>query len=68
MTTIQVRRLDRPQYEGDWHDAPLKWTVIGPSSEVQNFETRKNAELYARLRRRTASMNEAARAYASHIL
>lgn len=54
---ITISRLDRPERYGDWHDKPLKWQVLGPATEVQKFSTRKEAELYARLRRKTDQPN-----------
>lgn len=52
MVQIKVLRLVCPEHSGDWHDKPLKWKVAGPGDEVQKFLTRKDADQYARLRRK----------------
>lgn len=49
---ITVSKLDCFERSGDWHDKPLRWRVGGPGAEVQKFSTRKDAEQYARLRRK----------------
>ena len=41
---------------GDWHDKPLKWEVKGPAAEVQNFSTKANAIMYAKIRRHSARL------------
>ena len=56
---ITVSKLDTPRYEGDWHDAPLRWSVEGPGAELQLFSTKKWADLYARIRRRSSNAAEA---------
>lgn len=53
-------KLDTPIYDGDWHDAPLKWQVRGP--EVQNFSTKKMAMTWMRLRNKM-SFDEAQRMF-----
>lgn len=63
-----IARLPRPERCGDWHDKPLRWSVTSTvpgqeKAEFQKFATRKDAELYARIRRRSASFNEALKAY-----
>lgn len=63
MAPIRIERLARPIHEGDWHDTPLKWEVIGPGDELQRFSTRDDARRYRRIRRRSASFNEACNAY-----
>ena len=65
---ITVTRLDQPYHSGDWHDKPLAWAVDGPGLEVQHFSTRKNAELYARCRRKASGMNEASNLYCREYL
>ena len=47
---VRIEKLARPYRDGDWHDAPLRWSVIGPAAEVQNFSTRKDARTYKRIR------------------
>lgn len=49
---ITISKLDCFERSGDWHDKPLRWRVDGPGAEVQKFSTRKDAEQYARLRRK----------------
>ncbi len=56
---VRVSRMDKPQASGDWHDKPVRWQVSGPGSEVQKFSSRKDARLYASIRRRAASQKEA---------
>ena len=60
---IKINLLPRVVYAGDWHDAPAKWEVLGPNSERQIFARKKDAELYRRIRRRSATFNEAQLAY-----
>ena len=60
---ISVSRLDRPEPSGDWHDKPLRWRVSGPGNEVQKFVTKQNATDYSRIRKSSASFNEAVRRY-----
>lgn len=67
MNRIKVTRMEQPEHSGDWHDKPLKWRVDGPANEVQKFQTRKNAEQYATIRRHSADFNEAHRAYVGTI-
>jgi len=52
MTKLRIKRLPSPIYSGDWHDKPHRWAVYGPGSEVSHFDTKANAQLYARLRRK----------------
>lgn len=59
---ITVSRLDCFERSGDWHDKPLRWRVDGPGAEVQKFSTKKDAERYARLRRKLTLL-EAMRAF-----
>lgn len=60
---VRTSRMDKPQASGDWHDKPLRWIVNGPDSEVQQFSTKKDALLYARIRRGAASQQEAMNHY-----
>jgi hypothetical protein len=50
---IRIEKLLRTEHDGDWHDAPLRWIVLGPADEAQKFSTRDQARLYARIRRST---------------
>ncbi|AKF13639.1 hypothetical protein PHIN3_376 [Sinorhizobium phage phiN3] len=63
MTKIVVSKLAREIHDGDWHDAPLRWQVAGPGAEIQNFSTKKDALLYAKLRRKAKSFQEASDMY-----
>jgi hypothetical protein len=60
---IVVCKLDKPYHDGDWHDPMLKWSVIGPDNEVQNFSTKKNAELYKKCRKNAKTQREASTMY-----
>ncbi len=60
---ITITKLVNPMHVGDWHDAPLKWTVNGPYNEVQHFETKKNALRYVSIRRKTSDPVEINRQY-----
>lgn len=62
---IIITKLVAPEHHGDWHDKPLRYAVFGPGTEVQKFCTKKDAELYRRIRRRSASLADASRAFAS---
>jgi hypothetical protein len=53
----------KPEHCGDWHDKPVRYSVTGPNAEVQKFSTKKEAERYARMRRRAESQNEAMNRY-----
>lgn len=59
----RVSCLLRPIKDGDYKDPPMKYSVIGPGNEVQNFFTIRNANRYASLRRRCSSQWEAMRKY-----
>jgi len=62
--TITIAKLERFDYsQGDWHDAPLRYAVNGPSSECQKFSTKKAAQKYASLRRRSSDQSAAIKAY-----
>ena len=52
-----------PIHAGDWHDPYFKWAVLGPCEERQLFYTKKDATLYKRLRKASATANEATSKY-----
>jgi hypothetical protein len=58
----RIVKLQRPEHCGDWHDKPLRWAVWF-GFELQKFETRANARLYAGIRRRCSTEQEAHVAY-----
>lgn len=60
---IEVIALAAPVHSGDWHDKPLRWTVQGPGTELQNFVTKKDAMRYRSIRKRSFSFAEAIKAY-----
>ena len=60
---VSVAKLERPEHAGDWHDPLIRWGVYGPGSELQKFSTKKSATLYAKLRRSSASFDEASRKF-----
>lgn len=60
---LTISKLARPVQCGDWHDKPLRWQVAGPGTELQKFQTKAGATLYAKIRRRAASFLEAHAAY-----
>lgn len=60
---INVVSLANPVHAGDWHDKPLKWSVVGPDREVQNFRTKRDAERYRSIRKRSFSFTEAVKEY-----
>lgn len=62
---IRIEKLATPYRDGDWHDPLLKWSVIGPGTEVQNFYTKANAMKYKRARKQCNSWQEAASLYGS---
>lgn len=61
--TITVTILPSPVHAGDWHDKPLRYVVSGPRSEQQMFSTKKNAQRYASIRRRSSDQMEAINKY-----
>ena len=65
-TNITITKLSSPVHSGDWHDAPLKWSVNGPLTERQLFATKRDATIYKRLRRSAQSVQAATRAYIVH--
>ena len=60
---IAIERLPHPEHYGDWHDKPLKWVVKGPGTELQKFSTKRDALLFARLRKGVDDMTEAYKAF-----
>ena len=56
---IRIEKLETPIHEGDWHDPPSRWQVIGPNKEIQRFSTKAQAQDYARLRRHCRTQLEA---------
>jgi hypothetical protein len=60
---IEISKMERSEHQGDWHDKPLRWLVAGPESETQKFSTKKDAEKYLRLRRRSSDQGAAIRNY-----
>jgi len=65
-TNITITKLSSPVHSGDWHDAPLKWAVLGPLTERQLFATKRDATIYKRLRKNAQNDFEATRAYIAH--
>ena len=63
MQAFRIEKLETPEHDGDWHDKPLRWIVLGPREEAQKFTTKKDAALWARIRRSSASFNEATNRY-----
>ena len=62
-TQIVVYAIE-PEHHGDWHDKPLRYSVRGPGAEVQKFSTKKEAQRYASIRRRSADRQAAYHTYA----
>lgn len=63
MQALRIEKLETPEHEGDWHDKPLRWIVLGPGNEAQKFITKKDAALWARIRRSSVSDLEAFKRY-----
>lgn len=63
--SVIVTKLDEPVFSGDWHDAPMKWAVVGPAAEIQFFSTKANAWKYAKIRRKVGDFIEASKKYGS---
>lgn len=59
MKKVTVKKMACRELSGDWHDAPLKWTVDGPNTECQKFSTKKDALEYAKARRHSETQQEA---------
>ncbi len=62
---ISIAQLIHAQAGADWHDRPLRFVVLGPEKEEQNFSTFKNAMLYRRIRAQSVTFGEAVGRYAS---
>ena len=60
---ITITKLERPQYHGDWHDKPCRWSVNGPRSECKVFSCKKDALRYKSIRVRHTDQLEAINAY-----
>ena len=60
---IKIDKLSSPEHYGDWHDKPLRWAVNGPDKECQKFSTKRDAEKYASIRRRSANQTAAHAAF-----
>lgn len=60
---IVVQKMERKEHQGDWHDKPLGWEVLGPGDERQMFSSRNNARRYAAIRRKSVDFGEACRRY-----
>jgi hypothetical protein len=60
-----IEKLASPEHYGDWHDKPLRWLARCASEGgwSQKFSTRKNAELWARIAKKSVTFNEAQSAY-----
>jgi len=63
---ITITKLQHAIHSGDWHDAPLKWAVLGPLTERQLFATKRDATIYKRLRRSAQNDQQAQRAFLNH--
>ena len=68
---IVISKLPCAVHYGDWHDRPLKWLVtvswdIGPP-ETQKFSTKRDALLYARIRRSCATEWQAIREFSNTV-
>jgi hypothetical protein len=63
----RVSCLLRPIKDGDFKDPPLKYSVIGPGNEVQNFSTLRWANIYASVRRRSRDQVEAGRKFSQKV-
>jgi len=62
MNKITVAKMEREMPTSDI-GRNLKWEVNGPNGEVQKFHTKDDAKLYARIRRKTETSNEAMKLY-----
>jgi hypothetical protein len=49
---ITIIKLSSPEHHGDWHDRPLKWSVVGPGTEIQKFASKSEAAKYRSCRER----------------
>ena len=60
MRKLTVRKLERPEHSGDWHDKPLRWIAECVDKVfTQKFSTRKDAELWASVARRAFDYRDA---------
>ena len=62
-TKITITKLQHAIRSGDWHDAPLRWSVNGPLTERQLFATKRDATVYKRLRKTAKNDHQAQRAF-----
>lgn len=62
MDKIIVTKLEQPIFAGRGNY--YRYQAAGPGTEIQNFYLRKNADLYAKIRRATKTAEEATREYA----
>lgn len=48
MRKLTVRKLERPEHSGDWHDKPLRWIAECANNPLftQKFSTKKDAMLW----------------------
>ena len=60
---ITVERMETEVYSGDWHDKPLRWKVVGPNYEIQQFSTKADATRYKRIRATSKDFKEASNRY-----
>lgn len=67
MNKVTVTKMPRAELQGDWHDRPLKWQAAGPGTEIQKFPTKREANLYAKIRRKAGSFREASNTYSATI-
>jgi len=62
--TVIINKLPNGILSGDWHDKPLRWEVVGPAGERQLFATKRDSEIYRRIRRKSGLQTEAIRKFA----
>ena len=58
---IEVRLMEYPVHDGDWHDKPSRYEVLGPGNERQVFSTKKGALKWRSIRRKCLTLTEAHR-------
>jgi len=59
-----VVALERWEYCGDWHDAPIRWAVCASGAVVQKFSTKREAFRFrTRLRRAGGDVSKAISAF-----
>jgi hypothetical protein len=61
---INIEKLPTPENQGDHHDKPFKYVVVGPGNERQKFSTKKAAQTYMRVRKQQPFMVNAISVYA----